>query len=175
MKKRNGYTLVELVVAVSLLSIVLLGGTIIFFKSFKSSGVSDAQTNVNNSVRSLEEMIEKAVKYGTVYRVVGASDNDRTACLAAGSTGVVGSQVSVRDLNGGSALYSFANGEVSSNSAVISNPSVTVTKFQITWYCRSGVNDKMKIEIEATSGKVNQDLVVGKLEKDINLLNSGIN
>lgn len=175
--KNKAYTLIELVMAVSLLAIVLTGGTAIFYKSFRSSGISDIQTSLNTNLRVLDTMIESTLRYGIVNRISTTSeDYFRNECLLSGSNGVTGDIMVVKDLSGGVAVYSLFDGVVSSNSGEpISNPEINVTKLEFTWYCRSGVNDKMKLVIEAeTTGKTG-DLTRGSFVKDINLLNSGIN
>lgn len=176
MKNKNlGYTLIELVMAVSLLVIVLVGGTAIFYRSFRSSGISDIQTALNNSLRSLDEMIERSLRYGKVS-FIGASNRD--ACLTAGATGISGNSMTVIDPAGESIVYTLTEGVVSSASGTpvpISNPEIEVTKLEFTWYCRSGVNDKIKMVIEAKSKGKSEEIVSGDFVKDINLLNSGIN
>jgi hypothetical protein len=174
----TSYTLIELVMAVSLLVIVLVGGTAIFYRSFRSSGISDIQTGLNNGMRSLGDMIENSLRYGTVVRVVGDSgDMYRTDCLSAGTTGVSGSSMVLKDNSGAPLIYSLlADGTVSSNSGeIISQPSLTVNQLLFTWICRSGVNDKINLLIEATSNTISGEIVSGTLNRDINLLNSGIN
>ncbi len=172
MRNKKAFTLIELVVTIALLVIVLTGGTAIFFKSFRSSGISDLQTTVNNGLTSLDNLIERSLRYGAVVRVSSQGvDNFRTDCLLAGDSGVAGDTLAVRDNDGGVAIYSFTHGTVSSNSAVISSPGIIIKNLQFTWYCRSGVNDKINLLIEATSGGV----VSASFSKDINLLNSGIN
>lgn len=171
--KVKGYTLIELVMAVSLLVLVLVGGTAIFYRSFRSSGVSDIQSTLNTSLRSLDEMIERSLRYGTVVRV---NDSLRSDCLLAGSSGVVGDTLVVRDLSGGVIVYTFEDeGTVSSNSAVISNSAMRVSTLQFKWYCRSGVNDKMNLYIEASPVETTSEDMVVVFNKDINLINSGIN
>lgn len=168
-----GYTLIELIVTVALLVIVLTGGTAIFYRSFRSGGVSDIQTVVNTSLRSLDEMLERTLRYGTVIRV---ADSYREECLDA-VDGVSGDTLIVRDISGGMATYSLlSDGTVSSNSGVIiSNPDIFVTDLKFTWYCRSGVSDKINLLIEATSSAVTGERIRGVFEKDINILNSGVN
>lgn len=180
MRSSSGYTLIELIVTVSLLVIVLIGGTTIFFRSFRSSGVSDIQTTVNNGLRSIDEMIERTLRYGTIIRLVDSTgvERNREDCVVAGrdNEGIVGESLVVRDRLGGLAVYSLSDGVVSSNSGVvISTPDISVTKLQFTWYCRSGVNDKINVVIEATSSAKTSDGYSGSLVKDINLLNSGTN
>lgn len=175
---RAGYTLIELVVTIALLVIVLMGGTVIFYKSFRTSGVSDIQTVLNSSLRSLDEMLESSLRYGTVVRLVADSGSKyRADCLNAGSDGVTGNILVVRDSVGGSAIYSLlADGTVSSNSGVIiSNPAIVVSKLQFTWYCQSGANDKINLSMEASSSAKTGEGVSVVFNKDINLLNSGIN
>ncbi|HSV94773.1 MAG TPA: prepilin-type N-terminal cleavage/methylation domain-containing protein [Spirochaetia bacterium] len=173
----KGYTLIELVMAVSLLVIVLLGGTSIFYQSFKSSGVSDIQASLNNSLRSLEEMIEGSLRYGKVTRVYGDSGNKiRSDCLVAGDFGVSGYLLEIQDPSGGVAVYTLlSDGTVSSNSGVIiSNPDIYVTKLEFRWYCKSGVYDKMNLSMEATASGNTTEVTTATLVKDISLLNSGI-
>lgn len=176
MKILKGYTLVELVVSVSLLVVILVGGTSIFYRSFRSGGLSDIQTTVNSSIRSLDEMIERSMRYGTVLRVVnGSTGYERDECLGAGEVGVTGDTLVVQDLGGGAAIYSLSDGKVSSNSSQISNPEIVVTRLSFNWVCQSGVNDKMNLVIEAHEEGKGEASASGKFEKDINLLNSGIN
>lgn len=173
---KKGYTLVELIMAISLLMIVLVGGTSIFYRSLRSSGVSDVQAVLNSSLRSLGEMIEKNLLFGSVVSVTDAGGvKNRNDCLAQ-PAGVTGSTLKFKDSSGGEAIYSrLSNGSVSSNSAVISNPGIYVKKLNFTWICKSGVNDKINLEIEATSSAKTGDSILGKLNKKILLLNSGTN
>lgn len=168
----NGYTLIELIMAISLLVIVLTGGTAIFYRSFRSSGLSDIQTSLSNNLRYLDEMIERTLRYGEVVRV---GEKYRVDCLEAGITGVSGSTLGVLDLAGGEAIYSLSGGVVSSNSATISNPEIMVTNLEFTWICQSGVNDRINLVIEASVTGKSGDVTTKIFSKDINLLNSGIN
>lgn len=170
-KNNKGFTLIELIVTVSLLMIVLVGGTSIFYKSFMSSGVSDIQSTLNFSLRSIGEMIEKNLLFNSVVNV---GVNTRVECLA-NPAGVTGDTLKFKDRFGGVSIYELADGKISSNSAVISNPGITVTKLNFTWICKSGVNDKINIEIEADSSAKTGEMVSGKLQKTILLLNSGTN
>lgn len=171
-KEMKGYTLIELVMAVSLLVMVLVGGTAIFYRSFRSSGVSDIQVSLNAGLRSLDEMIERSLRYGEVLRV---GENQRAGCLMAGVSGISGDILVVRDPSGGQITYSLSEGLVSSNSAVISSSDMNVTKLEFRWFCRSGVNDKMNLYIEASPFDIKGDSFTVVFNKDINLLNSGIN
>lgn len=175
MRNDTGYTLIELIMAVSLLVLVLVGGTTIFYRSFRSSGISDIQASLNTSLRTLDEMIERTLRFGEVVRV--GENNYRPECLeAVPSEGISGSEMVVRDQSGGVAIYTLSEGVVSSNSGVIiSNPEIEITKLQFTWYCRSGVNDKMNLLIEASSKTNSGEGSKAVFNKDINLLNSGIN
>lgn len=174
---KKGFTLIELIVTVSLLMIVLVGGTSIFYKSFRSSGVSDVQSVLNSSLRSIGEMIEKGLLFNSVVSVTNAGGiRNRNYCLTQ-PAGVTGSTLKFKDAQGGEATYTFvvADSAVSSNSAVISNPGIKVTKLNFTWICKSGVNDKINLEIEANSSAKTGDTISGKLNKEILLLNSGTN
>jgi len=158
------------------LVIVLTGGTAIFYRSFKSSGLSDAKTSLSASMKTLDELIERSLRYGTVLKVINLSgEKDRSDCVLSEETGVSGSTIVVRDPSGGVVTYSIGDGKVSSNSAVISNDNIVVSRLEFTWVCRSGVNDKIKLLIEAAPVENTASEWTSIYVKDINLLNSGIN
>ena len=174
--KQTGYTLIELIMTVALLVIVLTAGTAIFYRSFQSSGLSDIQATVNNDLNSLSDAIDRNIRFAEVVRV---DNNFRTDCLNTPGGKVVGSTLVVDDFTGGSTAYSLSlpDGKVSSTSAnptVLNSPDIQVTKLEFTWYCKSGVNDKINIDIEAKALTTAAGST-GVLNKEINLLNSGIN
>ncbi len=170
--RQKGYTLIELIMAVSLLIIVMVGGTAIFYRSFRSSGVSDIQSTLSSGLRSIDEMIEWSLRYGEVVRI---DDNWRTNCLASGDEGVTGNTLVVRNSTGGNVTYSLNNGRIASDSAVISNANLMINKLEFSWFCRSGVNDKINLYIEASPLTESGEVTKSIFNKDINLLNSGIN
>lgn len=175
----RAYTLVEVIISVLLLSMVLLGGTALFYQNLKSAGLSDVDSNLNNTVESLLRSMENDVRFSEVTRV---GSGVRTDCLAAGASGYLGDSLAVTDLTGSETVYSLAEGKVASTSSqtgqvtYTSPPSVTIELLQFTWYCQSGISDKIKIAISASSNSLNTGIKVDLSSSvEINLLNSGLN
>lgn len=176
---RRGYTLIELVIVVSLLVVILLGGTTIFYRSLRSSGVGNVDLNVTSEMRTLLSSIERDIRF-SVVNSVGTSQ--RSDCLSAGSDGVQGNSLSVTDLQGLTTSYELDTERVASVSAVtnekvyLTNTNSRITGLTFTWYCQAGVSDKIKIDIDVASAVLGSGLdITRNVERDINLLNSGIN
>ncbi len=181
---KKGYTLIELVVTISLLTVILLGGTAIFYRSFRSGGVSDASSTLNSSLGAAGDIIKKSLLFGEVLRVEGTPAdrigvggvNTREDCLVAGDTGVVGAKVVLNDWGGGEISYSLTNYRVASSSGVmVSSAEIKVSVLSFTWYCKSGLSDKMKIMIKARPSTLLEGNLESVYEEEIYLLNSGLN
>jgi len=181
--RHKGYTLVELVVVVSLISVVLLGGTAVFYRSLRSNALGNMDLTINLESRSVLSLIEKDIRFGSVKSIVLSSPPtiyERSDCLSAGS--IVGDMLVVSDMQGLETTYSLSSEKVASTSAVPStvfltnSSAVTVKTLRFTWYCQSGISDKIKIDISMENPTAADDLVVSRtISKEINLLNSGIN
>lgn len=179
----KGYTLIELVVVITLLSVILLGGTSVFYRSLRSNALGSMDLTINLESRSVLSLIEKNIRFGTVESVALSSPPTtylRDQCEDSGS--VVGDQLFISDMQGLTTLYSLSSGKVASTSSVprtidLTNSSVvTVKTLKFTWYCQAGISDKIKIDITMENPTAADDLVVTRtVSKEINLLNSGIN
>jgi len=66
----KGFTLIEVVIAVMLLAVILWGGTSLFFQSLRSSGLSDVNSNLDNSLQTILSSIEKDIRYGEVTGLI---------------------------------------------------------------------------------------------------------
>lgn len=175
----KAYTLVEVIISVLLLAIVLFGGTALFYQNLKLAGLSDVDSNLNNSVESLLRSMENDARFSEVTRV---GSGVRTDCLAAGASGYMGDSLAVADLTGSETVYSLAEGKIASTSSqtgqvsYTSPSSVTIELLQFTWYCQNGISDKIKIAINASSNSLSTGIKVDKSSSiEINLFNSGLN
>jgi prepilin-type N-terminal cleavage/methylation domain-containing protein len=177
--KVSGYTLIELVIVVSLMAIILLGGTGVFYQNLKSSGLGNVNLGINSDLRSVLSMIEKDIRYSMVSSVgIGT----RTDCLAEGPAGFAGNSLTVVDLQGMETVYLLDAGRIASvssttaRSVYLTNTSSRVTGLQFFWYCQSGVSDKIKIEIDIASSVIESGFdFTRNVSREINLLNSGLN
>ncbi len=175
----KGYTLIEVIIAVMLLAIILLGGTSLFYQNLKVSGISDVDSNLSNALKNTLSSIEKDIRFGQVNAVAAGT---RLECVAAGIDGYAGNTLSVSDLGGYGTVYSIVNGKVASTSSETSRVSyltsddLTITNLEFTWYCDTNISDKIKIAIDGSSNALNTGIKVEQtVSTEINLLNSGLN
>ncbi len=175
----KGYTLIEVVIAVMLLAIILLGGTSLFFQNLRSSGLSEVDLNLTSSLGQTMSSIERDARFSQVVEV---DSGTRTDCEAAGASGYSGTSLTVKDLDGLDTVYSLSGTQIASVAAVtgrstfISSSDISVSRLAFTWFCQSGVNDKLMVEIDASSTVLGSGVVVTRsLSTQIDLLNSGIN
>ena len=178
MKKTNGFTLMELIVSVSVLAVILVAGTMILFRNLNTGGLSDAEASVKLGANQLFDTIERNIKFSDVESVGGGL---RTDCVSAGASGFPGASLTVRDQMGAITTYSESiNSRVASNSMEISSDNMLIKTGTLlfTWYCHPGIGDNIKISFSATD-KSSNALVAPILsnsvyEKTINLPNSGL-
>ncbi len=175
----KGYTLIEVLIALLLMAIILLGGTTLFYQNLRSSGLSDVDLNLNSSLRNVLSGIEKDIRFSQVT-AVGAGT--RQSCLTAGSTGYSGTTLAVTDMNGLGTTYSLMADKIASTAAVTSQISyitpdnIKIERLNFTWYCQGNVSDKINIEIDASSIVLGSGLnVTRSVSTEVNLLNSGLN
>lgn len=175
----KGYTLIEVMIAVLLMTVILLGGTALFYQNLKSSGLSDLDLHLNSTLRGVLSGIEKDIKFSNVISVGAGTRSD---CIAAGSTGYSGASLVVDDLNNLRSTYSLDTDKIASTAAAtsrkvfLSPDDIEITRLNFTWYCQGNVSDKINIEIDATSVVLGSDLdVVRSVTTEVNLFNSGVN
>lgn len=75
--KIDGYTLIEMLVALSLMVIVLLGGTLLFTQNLRTGGLTEVDLKVNSTARAILDELERTLRFGEVIRV---GDSTRDVC-----------------------------------------------------------------------------------------------
>lgn len=179
MKIKSGYTLIELIVALSLMVVVLLGGTALFTQNLRSGGMTDVDLNLNSSVRFIMDNLERSLRYG---KVLSVDDKTRDNCLSLGADGYTGVNVSVEDVNGLVTEYSLMNSKIASTSALSGNvvylntDELIVNSLSVKWVCRSGISDKINLDINVSSSVLGSDVTISRsVSREILLLNSSTN
>ncbi len=173
MKKINGFTLVEVMIAVVVVAILLTGGSLVLFGTLGSRGQNQADININQAGSQAMESIEQSIRFANI-EAVGASD--REDCRAAGSIGVSGSNVTVRD-SWGSSTYSLDSDRLASSSGstvYLSTPNVVASSLSFTWLCVNGSYDKLRVTFDLNDVSVASELLKRTFKRDINMYNSGI-
>lgn len=175
--QRSGFTLIELMVGVSVLAILAATGAAIFLRTLRSSSAVEIRKTLDSRAGLILDGLGRFLREGSV---VSLSGSDRQACLAAGS--VSGDSLTVHSLDGFDTVFSVSSGLLSSVSAqtVVLNPeSVTLQHkaglgYYFIWYCMVGVSDRLFMEFNAVSigqegdTSVNNDYVL-----DVVMRNSG--
>ncbi len=179
--KRNfgGYTLIELIVALSLMIVVLLGGTTLFTQNLRTGGLTDIDLNLSSSSRFLLDELERNLRFGKVISVNTSSKDD---CLAAGTSGISGTSFSVEDNTGLVSIYSLSNNKIASTSALTNNvdylnsDSVLVKSLSVKWTCQSGISDKINLDINVSSSVLGTGVTISRtVSRELLLLNSSTN
>ncbi len=175
----KGYTLIEMVVALSLFLIILLGGTTLFSQNLRSGGLTEVDLNLNGTLRTILDEMERTLRYG---KVVMVDSVDRDQCLALGSDGYTGTVLRVEDLTGLESSYSLDTNKIASVSSetnetiFLNGDSIKINSILIKWYCQSGISDKINLEINASSTALGSGITITRtVERDLVLLNGSIN
>lgn len=178
-EKYRGYTLVELIVAISLLMIVLLGGTTLLNQNLRSGGFMEVEVDLNNSLRSILDELERSWRFGKVVAVDGI---DRAGCLDLGGSGYTGTNLRVEDLTGQISVYNLSGEKIASTSSqtnqsvYLNSDAVKVNGWTIKWFCQSGINDKINVEINVSSTVLGSGVTISRtVSRDMVLLNGAVN
>ena len=177
--KNQGYTLIEMIVALSLFMIILVGGTTLFTQNLRSGGLTEVDLKLNSTLRSVLDELERSSRYG---KMVFVDSVDRDACLSLGVDGVTGSSFVLEDLNGLTSVYSLSEDRIASTSSVtndvvfLSPSAIKINSLVVKWHCRSGISDKINLELNASSTVLGSGITITKtVERDLLLLNGSIN
>lgn len=170
----RGFTLLEMMIAVSIMSVIVMGGTLILFRTLGSSGINQSQLNVTSSGNQVLQAIENNIRF---QRVKSVSDDsniyDRTKCMEKGKTGdfVSGAKLEVYD-QFDSTLYSRSDDKISSNSSVISSDNLVIKEIVFKWYCIPGTNDRVSVTIKVNEAGLSETVPDRTQTRDINMYNS---
>lgn len=171
---KGGFTLIEMMIAVSVMAVIVMGGTLVFFRSLGSSGVNQAQINIIASSNQVLAAVENSIRYQEIKELSdGVNFYDRDDCITAGKTGgsLSGNRLIVNDLFGES-IYSISAVKLTSNSAVISSPNLIIRSVSFKWFCIAGSNDKLQLQIVANDTGLTTSVPDRTISRDINMYNN---
>lgn len=175
----SAYTLIEMLVALSLMIIVLLGGTFLFIQNLRSGGLTEVDLKINRSSRYVLDSLERVLRFGSITSI---DEMGRDDCLVASSSGIVGTNLLIKTLDGESINYYVSEEKIASQSAEAASPEyisgddLSVNSWQLQWFCSSGLSDKIKIEMNISSTVLGTGVTITKnVSRDILLLNGSAN
>jgi len=168
---KSGFTLVELMVVVSVIAVLLIGGTMVMFRTLGSRAQNQADININLAGSQTMEALEQGIRFASV---TGVGSQTRTDCLVGAVTGTT---LTVSDA-GGVSTYSLSDdGRIASTSGVpryLSSLDMLVSDLEFTWICIAGTYDKVRISFEMDDPDLDGEILKRNFERDINMYNSGI-
>jgi len=153
--KKRGFTLIELMVAIVILTILSTAGVNIFYRSIKGTSQLELRKALDDRARLILSIVGRFVREGRVMSLDGIS---KETCVQSGSQ--TGSSLVIKALDNIETTISIANGQMSSASAngtIVINPDPTFTLITsdetpyFTWYCSSGVSDRVLFSFRANS------------------------
>lgn len=175
---RQGFTLIELMVAIVVLAILSTAGVNIFYRSLRGSSQVELRRALDDRSRLIMSALGRYIREG---RIVSLSGVDKNSCVASGQA--TGTSLVIRALDDLDSTISLTGGQISSSSAegtVVMNPGTEYTISQadttplFTWYCASGVADRVLVNFRGSSVSNEGDVTVTKdYSLDLILRNSG--
>lgn len=173
--KNQGYTLIELVVVIGIMTMIIGAGIGVFYQSLRSGSKIDFELFMNNSSRVIESSMTDVIGFSRVISVAG---QDQDVCLAAGTGGILGDSLIIEGL-GGLTEYSLNGDYIASSSAgpvvaKISPDGMTINTLSFKWVCMYGEIERVAVDFTAQAEKDGQDVAIMRdYSFEIFLKNSG--
>jgi prepilin-type N-terminal cleavage/methylation domain-containing protein len=137
--RNKGFTLIELMVSISILGILAVTATTIFFRTFRGSGKTETLVTVEQSGTYLLSIMERFIKGALQVTAVGDGN-----CPGSGES------LSLVNADGGETVFALSEGSITSNSAKISPSEVTISDLLFDCTRTSGAPDKIAVSFDLT-------------------------
>ena len=150
-----GFTLIELMVAIVILSILSAAGVNLFYRSLRGTSQLELRKSLDDRSRLILSVVGRFVREG---KVISLDWVTKESCATVGNQ--TGSTMVIQALDNVNSTISISNGQMSSvsaNGSIVINPdpSFTITTVDetpfFTWYCSSGVSDRVLFNFRANS------------------------
>lgn len=168
-----------MLVALSLMVIVLLGGTVLFMQNLRSGGLAEVDVTLNRAGRSILDELEKVIRFG---EVIGLNEYTKLDCLDANTSGLSGTYLTIRNIDGLDIDYYLSDQKVASITSSMNEPyylnsgDFAVENLQFSWFCTSGISDKIKVDMDISSTVLGTGVVISKnISREVLILNGSTN
>ncbi len=140
---------------VSIITVTLVAGLAIFFRSFYVSTGVNYSVSLDGQVRSTMNAFERQVLYS---RMIAIDDLGRDVCIASESSFLTGQSIKIADQYGETLISLIDDGyllRLASNSSYISPATMSIDNILFRWDC-GDLFDKIGIDMTAhtTVGKI---------------------
>jgi len=149
--KKNGYTIIELVVGVSVLVLLAVMAMTILSRSMSSTARVESERLLDENAKMINDWLTRFIREGEVIMV---NENDKEECLENGS--VSGDDLTIRAIDGYDTLIALNDGVLASNEAELHLSSLTMSNFVVIWECGQGLPDRVDVSfsLSLTTGSM---------------------
>lgn len=149
--KEAGYTLMELLMVMVILSVVLGSGMMAFYRIIRGGTKADIDLELDSGARQMMNSMGFLIRHGQVESLSGL---DKSDCLVAGEDGVTGEVLTLLMVDGGETTVSVVSDRLASSSAGLGDVFLGANSLQIedlgfTWTCQAGQKDQVKVTFSA--------------------------
>jgi prepilin-type N-terminal cleavage/methylation domain-containing protein len=171
-----GFTLMELVVVIAVIGVLITLGTQIFYRSIRGSSSVEVKQALDRGTEHIVNSLTRSLPAMTVVSLQTINGTKyRADCLSAGSSGLSGIAVVMKDLSGVEVSYSLSGKTFMAGSNSLNDEAdLEISSLDFVWYCDEVAMDRLSINFLATAKGDSAEAVASKSYGfDLLLRNSG--
>jgi prepilin-type N-terminal cleavage/methylation domain-containing protein len=138
MKKHNGFTLLELLVVITVVALLSVSAVGLFYQTLRSGSKTDNIKELDQNALLAMNVMSQQVRNARKVSAVGA-----------GTCPGVATTLSLTGSDGRTTQFSLSSGKIASNGAEISATSITISNLSFTCARQNGVPDQITISFLA--------------------------
>lgn len=143
LKTESGFTLMELLIVISITALIVTTIMGLFFRSLRSGAKTETIVKVEENAQYVTAVLERFIRNAKEVSSVGGLPCPNT-----------GSSLTVLSWDGGSTTFSLSGGRIASNSSPISASVVTIQNLVFECIRTEGTPDQVAIDFDITRSDV---------------------